>query len=172
MSTFWENIFKFRQKKIHEIDKILLKIPIFCDLNHRELRQIKDILHQREYKKHEVIFNQGDVGLGMYIIENGTVNIAAEPESHLLAKLSEGDFFGELALLDDAPRSASAVTETPCTMLCFFKPELLDLIDRNPKLGSKILFRLAWTIGERLKTTNEQIKELSSLTRQDQQIVK
>ncbi len=172
MSTFWENIFKFRQKKVHEIDKILLKIPIFHDLNHRELRQIKDILHRREYNKHEVIFNQGDVGLGMYIIEKGTVNIVAEPESQLLAKLSDGDFFGELALLDDAPRSASAVTETPCTMLCFFKPELLDLIDRNPKLGSKVLFRLAWTIGERLKTTNEQIKELSSLTQQDQQIVK
>jgi len=168
MSTFWENIFKFRQKKVHEIDKILLKIPIFHDLNHSELRQIKDILHQREYNKHEVIFNQSDVGLGMYIIEKGTVNIVAEPESQLLAKLSEGDFFGELALLDDAPRSASAVTETPCTMLCFFKPELLDLIDRNPKLGSKVLFRLAWTIGERLKTTNEQIKELSSLTQQDQ----
>jgi CRP/FNR family cyclic AMP-dependent transcriptional regulator len=164
MSMFWENIFKFRQKKIHEIDRILLKIPIFYDLNHRELRQIKDILHQREYKRHEAIFNQGDVGLGMYIIEKGTVNIVAEPESHLLAKLSDGDFFGELALLDDAPRSAAAVTETPCTMLCFFKPELLDLIDRNPKLGSKILFRLAWTIGERLKTTNEQIKEQSSLT--------
>jgi len=65
-----------------------------------------------------------------------------------------------LSLLGDAPRSASAVAKAPSTLLCFFKPELLDLIERNPKLGSKILFRLAWTIGERLKSTNEQVKEL------------
>jgi CRP-like cAMP-binding protein len=67
-----------------------------------------------------------------------------------------------LALLDDAPRSASAVAKTPAT--CYvFQAGAPDLIERNPKLGSKILFRLAWTIGERLKSTNEQVKELMCL---------
>jgi hypothetical protein len=53
-------------------------------------------------------------------------------------------------------------------MLCFFKPELLDLINRDPGLGSKILFKLAWTIGERLKSTNEQVSELSHLSHRTQ----
>lgn len=161
MNKIWENIFKLRQKNINETDKILLSIPVFQDLNHRELKTIKRILHQREYRKYEEIFRQGDVGLGMYIIVKGTVEIICNPGKYLLAELHDGDFFGELALLDDAPRSATAVSTTPCTLLCFFKPELLDIINRNPKLGGKILFRLAWTIGERLKSTNEQIKELS-----------
>ncbi len=167
MNKLWENIFKFRQKEADEIDNILLSIPIFQDLNDRELRTIKRILYQREYKKDEVIFNQGDAGLGMYIIVKGTVKIVCGPERHILSELSEGDFFGELALLDDSPRSATAVSKIPCKILCFFKPELLDIINRNPGLGSKILFKLAWTIGERLKITSEQVSELSDVRHRD-----
>jgi len=168
MSKLWENIFKIRQKQIDQIDEVLMKIPVFKDLDQGELRKIRHILHQREYKKNEVIFNEGDAGLGMYIIIGGSVEIICEPERHVLAELGEGDFFGELSLLDDSPRSASAITRSPCRILCFFKPELLDLINRNPKLGSKILFKLAWTISERLKSTNEQLRELSySIQRND-----
>jgi CRP/FNR family cyclic AMP-dependent transcriptional regulator len=161
MSKLWENIFKIRKKQIDQIDEVLMKIPVFQGLDRGELRKIRLILHQREYKKNEVIFNEGDAGLGMYIIIVGSVEIVCEHEKHVLAELGEGDFFGELSLLDDSPRSASAITRAPCRILCFFKPELLDLIDRNPKLGSKILFKLAWTISERLKSTNEQLRELS-----------
>lgn len=160
MNNMWQNIFKLRQKTTDEIEKILLHIPVFKELNNRDLRTIKRILHQREYQTNEVIFHQGDVGLGMYIIVRGAVEIICNPGRHVLAELQDGDFFGELALLDEAPRSATAVAKKPCTLLCFFKPELLDIISRNPKLGGKILFRLAWTIGERLKSTNEQIREL------------
>lgn len=160
MINMWENIFKFRQKHADDTDKILLNIPVFQNLNHHDLRAIKRILHQREYGTNEAIFNQGDVGLGMYIIVRGEVEIICNPGRHVLAELQDGDFFGELALLDEAPRSATAVAKKPCVLLCFFKPELLDIINRNPKLGGKILFRLAWTIGERLKSTNEKIREL------------
>jgi len=160
MNNIWQNIFKLRQKHIDEIDEILLHVPVFRDLNNRDLKTIKRILHQREYRTNEVIFSQGDVGLGMYIIVRGSVEIICNPGGHLLAELRDGDFFGELALLDESPRSATAVSKTPCALLCFFKPELLDLINRNPKLGGKILFRLAWTIGERLKSTNEQVRAL------------
>ena len=161
VNNLWDNFSTFRKKKTNEIDTILLNIPIFQDLNNNELKTIKRILHQREYKKNEVIFNQGDIGLGMYIIVRGTVDIVCDPGRHILTELHDGDFFGELALLDESPRSATAVTTMPGELLCFFKPELLGLINRNPKLGGKILFKLAWTIGERLKSTNEQIRELS-----------
>jgi CRP/FNR family transcriptional regulator, cyclic AMP receptor protein len=167
MTRLWENFFALRHKQKDQIETILAGIPVFQDLNHRELRTIKRILHQREYRSDEVIFNEGDIGLGMYIIEKGNVFITCRGDGHILAELKEGDFFGELALLDESPRSASAVARTPTRMLCFFKPALLDLIERSPTLGSKILFKLAWTIGERLKSMNEQIKELRSGVKQD-----
>jgi CRP/FNR family cyclic AMP-dependent transcriptional regulator len=171
MDKLWENIFNFRQKKMDEIDNILLHIPVFQDLHKHELTVIKRILHQREYRDSEVIFKEGDVGLGMYIIVKGAVEIICGSEDHKLTELDEGDFFGELALLDDAPRTATAVAKTPTELLCFFKPELLDIISRNPKTGSKILFKLAWTIGERLKSTNEQLNELKCLHKQAQSAV-
>ncbi|MEW6585772.1 MAG: cyclic nucleotide-binding domain-containing protein [Nitrospirota bacterium] len=166
MNTIWENIFRLRQKASDQIDALLLNIPIFQDLERRELKKIKRILHQRQYSEKEVIFSQGDVGLGMYIIVDGEVGIVCGPDSRVLAELKGGDFFGELSLLDDAPRSATAVAKAPCVMLCFFKPELLDLISRDPRLGSKIIFRLAWVVGERLKSTNEQLHEMSCRRRE------
>ena len=126
MNNIWQNIFKLRQKHADEIDKILLNIPVFQDLNHHDLRTIKRILHQREYRTNELIFSQGEVGRGMYIIVRGAVEIICNPGRHVLAELQDGDFFGELALLDEAPRSATAVAKKPCTLLCFFKPILAE----------------------------------------------
>jgi CRP-like cAMP-binding protein len=167
MNNIWENIFRFRKRADDEIETILLKVPVFQDLNKRELNKIKRILHQREYSRDEKIFNEGDIGLGMYIIIEGEVRIVCGPENQILADLSGGDFFGELSLLDDAPRSAAAVAKTPCVTLSFFKPELLDLLNRDPQLGCKILFKLAWVIGERLKSTNEQLRVISCQRQQD-----
>lgn len=163
MENIWNNIFRKERTHKDEIEAILYKIPLFQDLNRKELALIKRILHKREYKSGEVVFHQGDTGLGMYIIVRGTVNIVCGPESNLLTELKEGDFFGELALLDDSPRSATAITKEPSMLLGFFKPELLDIITRNPKLGCKVLFKLAWIIGERLKRTNEQLNELKCM---------
>ncbi|NWF98381.1 MAG: cyclic nucleotide-binding domain-containing protein [Nitrospirae bacterium] len=167
MSKIWENIFR-KKRNADSIEEILVKIPIFQDLTPRELKTIKSILYQREYKTNEFIFKEGDAGLGMYIIFNGKVIITCGNDKQTLAELEEGDFFGELSLLDESPRSASAVAKTPCILLCFFKPELLDIIERNPKLGCKIIFKLAWTIGERLKSTNEQLKALNCQSRKSE----
>lgn len=160
MNTLWGNVFKDRQKEEDEICGILKKIPIFEGLTTREIGSIERILHQREYLQNEVIFPEGDPGLGMYIIEKGGVDIVYGPGRQLLAELCAGEFFGELALLDESPRTATAVAKTPCRLLCFFQPDLFGLIDRNPGLGVKVLFRLARTLGDRLKKSNEYIHEL------------
>lgn len=165
MSTLWENIFDKRRDEQTGVETILKHIPVFQDLKPRELSIIKRILYRRDYDRNEVIFNQDDVGLGMYIIVKGTVSITIGADNRELVELKEGDFFGELALLDDAPRSASAIAVTPSQLLCFFKPELLDILQNSPRLGNKILFKLAWTIGERLKSTNELLGELNSFDR-------
>jgi len=65
-----------------------------------------------------------------------------------------------LALLDEAPRSASAIADDNCDILGFFRPDFLNLLYRRPELGIKILFALAKIIGERLRRTNEQLAKL------------
>jgi CRP/FNR family cyclic AMP-dependent transcriptional regulator len=159
MNNLWANIFKEKKTQGNSAQDILMKVPLFENLSRREINRTEQLLHRREYQQNEVIFSQGDPGLGMYIILGGTVEIVSEPSREVLARLEEGDFFGELALLDESPRSATAIAVTPCRMLCFFHPDLLDLIRRDPGLGVKILFRLAGVIGERLRKTDLSISK-------------
>ncbi len=170
MNSLWGNIFKVRQKKEDAIRDILKRVPIFEDLGNRELDRIERILHRRQYGQDEVIFLQGQPGLGMYIIEEGTIEILSEPGKVHLAKLHSGEFFGELALLDDSQRTATAIARTYCKLLCLFQPDLFDLIDRNRRLGIKILFRLANTIGQRLKKTDEYLSETMKSSKIDEAV--
>jgi len=143
-----------------EILHILQKIPIFEDLSDGELMIVENIMHKREFGEGEVIMHQGAAGHGMYVILKGSVAIAHNPTDPPLAELHEGEFIGEMALLDNSPRSASAVAKTHCKTLSFFRPDLFKLIEANPKLGAKVLLRLAGIIGDRLRKTNEQVKAL------------
>ena len=93
----------------------------------------------------------------MFIIRNGSVLIQMGKNGKTLAELHEGEFFGELALLDDSPRSASAKANSESKILAFSQPDLFSLMERNPHLGLKIILALARIIGERLKRMNEQI---------------
>ena len=109
------------------------------------------------------MFHQGDPGLGMYIIQEGAVSIVlAEGDNSQkeLAVLSEGDFFGELGLLDESARSASAVCKTDCLLIGFFRPDLLELIERKAALGIKIVMKLAEIVGERLRKTDKELSKL------------
>lgn len=160
MNSLWGNIFNSAQKD-NKIRNILTHIPVFEDLNDRDLSAIERILHRREYRSDETIFLQGDPGIGMYIIESGKVSIVGGTTRNLFAELQDGEFFGELALFDDSPRTATAVAKTPSNILCFLQPDLFDLIERNPRLGVKILLRLSRTIGERLRKCNEQVNAQS-----------
>ncbi|MBI4825019.1 MAG: cyclic nucleotide-binding domain-containing protein [Nitrospirae bacterium] len=158
MNNLWGNIFKRQQRE--GVRDILKKVPVFADLSNNDISHIERILHCREYQPDEVVFSQGTPGFGMYIIEDGAVTIVSEPSMKVLAELQGGDFFGELALLDDSPRSATAMAKTSCRMLCFFQSDLFELISQKPRIGVKILQCLARTIGERLKRANEEIHAL------------
>lgn len=101
--TYWSNIFKKVEKEEKSIYAVLSKIPIFRGLTRKELRAIERILHRRSYKAEEVIFNEEEPGVGMYIIESGKVFITLGKSKKVLAVLSNGDFFGEMALLLESP---------------------------------------------------------------------
>ena len=157
-NPIWEDsIFKKKGKK-EDIFAVLKQIPIFADLSRKELAEIERILHRRNFKKGEAVIRKGDPGLGMYIIVKGAVEIMDEDKQDAqkrLAYLEDGAFFGDLALLDESPRSASAFAVTDSDIIGFFRPDFLDLLHRNKKLGLKVLLALAKVVGERLRRTNE-----------------
>jgi CRP-like cAMP-binding protein len=96
----------------------------------------------------------------MYVIQEGTIDILYEPTGETLAELTDGDFFGELALLNETPRSATAISRADSVLYGLFRPDLLDLVERDPSLGVQVLLRMGQVLSERLIHTNEQVQEL------------
>lgn len=164
-SSFWANLFKTPTDKTDLIE-ILMDIPIFSKLSRREITSLLNIIHDRSYIAREYIFLQGDPGIGMYIIRDGKVRVERKLDSNEtipLATFKNGDFFGELALLDDERRSASAIAETDVKLAVIFKPDLDDYIFRFPKKGVKILQGISHIVAVRLRQLNEEhIKFISA----------
>ncbi|MCL5267714.1 MAG: cyclic nucleotide-binding domain-containing protein [Bacteroidetes bacterium] len=164
-SILWQNFFRKQDEEESSLSALLSRVPIFSDLTGRELGKVGLVVHHREYDANEYVFSQGDPGLGMYVIEEGRVEIVCADKNgteRRLASLKAGDFFGELSLLDESVRSASAVAKTELKIIGFFRPDLLGLLNRSPKLGTKILLKLGEVIGTRLRITNEEISNLST----------
>ena len=157
-SAIWENFFRRDGKDYSETTMAFRQVPIFAGLKQRELRDIEKIVHQRDYHSGEAIFHQGDPGLGMYIILKGQVQIVntQNPDNLIVySELSDGDFFGDLALVDESDRSATALATADTRVVAFFRPELTDILTRFPNLGNKILMNLAKVTAQRLRRTND-----------------
>lgn len=164
-SAVWKNLFSGKSIQDGSTEAVLSRVPAFADLSARELRGVAAIVHKREYKSGEPVFYQGDPGLGMYIIREGEVSIRiseGDEEDKELAVLADGDFFGELALLDESPRSATAICRTDCSLIGFFRTDLFEMIEQKTDLGLKIVLRLAEILAVRLRKTDKELSKLRS----------
>lgn len=132
------------------------RLSLFVDLTDQELAIIDGQLHERCYCADEIIFDEGEVGQAIYIVVSGEVTICRQgkPETGRLARLGPGEFFGELALLDDSVRSAQARAATPCTLAVFFRDDFNDLVDNHVRIGYKIGRQLLRHLGRRLRETS------------------
>ncbi|MDD3806442.1 MAG: cyclic nucleotide-binding domain-containing protein [Candidatus Marinimicrobia bacterium] len=164
--VLWSPIRKKDRPQEEMIMDALRNVHIFKNLTNKEIKKILSLVYTRKYKKGDYIFKQGHPGNGMYIILNGTIQIIQEKreenihQEELLATLHSGDFLGELSLLDEAPRSASALCLEQTEALGFFRGDLMDLLNRDPLLGSKIVLNVARVLAERLRITNQQLADL------------
>jgi len=106
----------------------------------------------------EILFNEGDKGRVMYLIRQGQIKIVKGKgdEERVLAVLKEGDFFGEMAIIDGSPRSAGAVAVTPVSLLVIDEQTFKAKIKENP-----LIEYVLTTLSRRLRTTDEQIKMLT-----------
>jgi len=161
-NPMWENIFR-KPADDSETVLALRGVPIFQDLNKKQLREIEHLVHHRTYVLGEKVFSQGQPGLGLYIILRGTIDIVRtdlDGNDLKLASLEEGAFFGEMGLLVDTPRSANAIASEVSEVVAFFRPDLMDLINRRPALGIRILHGVAQVMAKRLQEQNRVSQEL------------
>ena len=120
-------------------------MPLFKGLNRNLLRKLLAELFEKEYHAGEIIFSEGDNGKALYIVMSGAVNIIKRegPGDKVLAPLGPGSYFGELALISETPRFATAVAVEKTNLLIMYKSYFDNLIKGNSRISSRVLLNLA-----------------------------
>ncbi len=161
----WEPLKRWRGAS-PELSRIhfLKTVPFFNELSQRQLKNVSGIMFERSYDVGELIFEEGQPGAALFLILAGRVAIelCREENTVVLAALGEGDFFGEMALLNEAPRSADARALENTRALALYRNDLNDLIRRDPQGACQIYRALASMISDRLRLTNELVQAASA----------
>lgn len=165
-SSFWANLFKTPTEK-SELEEVLHSLPPFQHLNSKLLKLLMKVIHNRVYAASEYIFFQNDPGIALYIIIKGEILITQDEggDRFDLAMLGQGDFFGELALLDKAKRSASAIAMKESQLAVIFRPDLDEFVEAHPKEGVNILRGISTIVATRLRNLNQDYFSLYQRTR-------
>jgi CRP/FNR family transcriptional regulator/CRP/FNR family cyclic AMP-dependent transcriptional regulator len=141
-----------------------LKVPLFKNLGQREVAAICSAMLPRTFGTGETVVHQDEgESRSFFIIAEGSVNIAVlstEGKQTILTRLRTGDFFGEMAILDGEPRSASVVAAEECTLLVLYRKPFLDILQRFPKIAIQMLIEMS----RRLRRTNRHINTLSLMS--------
>ena len=143
----------FRRKNSTPRQEKLRALALFVELSSAELAIVDGLLHERDCLKDEVIFDEGEDGQAIYIVIEGEVLICrqGEPQTGRLALLGPGTFFGDVALIDDSPRTAQARAADDCRLAVFFRADFLGLMETHAVIASKISLQLARNMGRRLR---------------------
>ena len=138
------------------------KFPLFADLDDRELGAIAAVAKSRRYAKDDVIFYADESGDIFCLIRDGQVKvtmISPEGKEIILKLLGPGDFFGEMALLDDEPRSATVVATEPLEIVTIWRNDFLQILQENFTLTRKLLAELS----RRLRSASSRIESLATM---------
>lgn len=163
-NPLWANIFGIPREK-RALIEVLGTLPAFEGLSPNEIAQVERGIHERRFKAGEIVFDENLPGAGMYIVRQGEVVISkqlADGRVLELAVVAEKSFFGEMALIDEMPRSATATARGETVLYAFCKPDLENLLDRNPRLAAKIVNNVAAMVCKRLVKSNEQLERLEA----------
>jgi CRP/FNR family transcriptional regulator, cyclic AMP receptor protein len=137
---------------------MIAKIPMFADLGDDDVRVLATSLVERRFPAGQVIIHQGDSGASMFIVVEGHVNIFLPGEASRrisLKDIAHGEYFGELALFDDKPRSASALATTDALLLELDRATLSKYLTQRPAAALTLLR----TLSTRLRETNEMLSQ-------------
>ncbi len=125
---------------------ILRHVPLFIDLNDRQLKSLAKILTVRDYRDGEAIITQGKGGQGLFIVAKGTAKaLRTQPDGTVVEvnQFGPDDFFGELALLDDGVRTATVVATSDVQCLILTRLDFQGILRGDPEMSIVILQELA-----------------------------
>ena len=140
----------------------LRRCRLFRDLEADVVSELVQSLARRRYRRGEVIFHQGDPGDALHIVARGSVKIgfiSTDGDEAIIATLRTGDFFGELTLIDGAPRSATATATEPTETLLLARFRFRQLLESNPTLRDTLETSLAAEV----RRMNDHVEELHFL---------
>lgn len=137
---------------------ILRNVPLFEQLQDEELLAIENIALKKTYSVGSTMFREGDQGNAFFIMISGAVKIftALDNKEKIIAVFREGDSFGELALLDNDTRSASAQAIEESVLMIISRDSFMSLLERNFSITQNILAELS----KRLRKTNQDVSDL------------
>lgn len=124
----------------------LKKSALLGGLKDRELKRLAELAKVRAIAKDATVVKRGEKGIGFYVILDGTVKV--RKGSTVVARLGPGDFFGELALFDDRPRSADVITDAPTTVVVLSRWEFWGFAADRPEMLRTILQEMARRLEE------------------------
>ncbi len=139
---------------------ILEKVEIFEGLGADEVAALEASSVSRNYPRNTVIINENDFADSLYIIESGRVKVYCSDKNgkeYIMNTLEEGDYFGELALLDDDRRSASVRTLEKSTFMIIFKDDFKAVMDKHPNIAQTLIRNLT----KRVRKLTDSVKSLA-----------
>ena len=130
----------------------LKQIPFFADLDYKEMTKIMAFIHTKKLAKNSNIVVEDTVGNEMYIILKGTADVSIK--NKVVKNLESGDFFGEISLIDNAPRTASIMATSDIEVLTLSRKDFYYILTHDSQLSVKLLWMFTQTLATRLRAAN------------------
>ena len=140
------------------LDAVMLKkVPLFAEFSDDDLAAVASLMQARRYAKHAVLVYEGDPGDALFVVINGNVavtRVSNDGKETILSILKEGDFFGEMGVLDASPRSATIKALRDAEVAILARKDFLELLGKNPQM----CLSLVGALSSRLRATNQAIQ--------------
>jgi diguanylate cyclase (GGDEF)-like protein len=148
---------------VQDLHGALNKITIFADLQDFELDILISRMKRVRFGKGETVFHEGDEGKELYVILDGVIHtsmLLADGTEFFIAAIEKGSFFGDMAIIENAPRSATCRTGEPCDLLSLHRQDFYDIIHLYPDMALKILYQMLTIISGRFKDAGAALSEM------------
>lgn len=147
--------------------EILGSLDLFNGISRPALLKLSETFQERIFNKNEVVFQEGSAGNSMMVVVSGEVRVSQTEESveEALVVLKKGDLFGEMAMLEDLPRTATVIANTNVILVEIKREDFLKFLNENSEAGVMVLLKLSKILSSRLREADSKLKVFVSLTK-------
>jgi CRP-like cAMP-binding protein len=145
---------------MHEREALLASVPLFAHLSAESLHRIAALLVERRFPPGTEIVHEGERGIAFFVLVSGAVEVVRGSGQHPAGRLGPGACFGEMALLDDAPRSVTIRTTASSTCLALTRWHFLAELKSDPHIAVELL----QLVSRRLRAAEQRLEELQPLS--------